>query len=122
MNILNRKTRNITGIVTVAMIFVSYLLVRFVLFDLHGMKEWPNYLAILSISFIVGASILKKKKVFIGVVFGYIVGFAVALIFNTSSVDATGGATNNTWLIWSVFLLVSTFVSLLISYRKKPII
>lgn len=120
MNLINKKTRNISGIITVAMIFLSYLLVRFVLFDLHGMKEWPNYLAILSISFVVGASILKKKKVFVGVVFGYLVGFAFALIFSKSGVDAGGGASNNAWLLWSIFLLLSTFVSLIVSYKKKP--
>lgn len=116
---LNKKTRNIWGIVTVGMIFLSYLLVRFALFDLHGMKDWPNFLAIFSIVVVVLASILKKRKVFVGVVFGYIVGFAVAVLFNTNNSDPGGGRSNNAWIIWTVFLLISILLSFIISYHKK---
>ena len=119
MELINKKTRSIWGIAAVGMVILSYLLVRFALFDLHGMKEWPNMLAIFSIAVIVMASILKKRLIFIGVVFGYLVGFAVAMIFSTSGLDAGGGATNNAWIIWTVFLLFSIAVSIIQSYRKK---
>lgn len=122
MNKINGKTRNIWGIFSVGLIILSYLLVRFVLFDLHGLKDWPNYLAIFSIVTLVIASIFKKRIVFIGVIFGYLAGFAAAMIFSTSGVDAGGGGTNNAWIIWTVFLLVSTVVSFLISFRKTKLI
>lgn len=118
MELINKKTRSIWGIAAVAMIGLSYLLVRFVLFDLHGMKEWPNILALFSIVVIVMASILKKRVIFIGVIFGYLVGFALAMIFSTSGVDAGGGATNNAWIIWTGFLLLSIAISAILSFRN----
>lgn len=104
---------------SVAAIVISYLLIRFPLFNMHGMKDLPNMLAILSIGTIVMASIFKKRKVFIGVIVGYIGGFAFAMLFNSNGFDQAGGATNNAWIIWTVFLILSILFTMIISYRKK---
>ena len=114
-----KKTRSFKGIVSVAAIVISYLLIRFPLFNMHGMKEWPNMLAILSIGTIVLASIFKKRKIFIGVIVGYLGGFALAMLFNRSGFDQGGGTTNNAWIIWTVFLILSILFTMILSYRKK---
>lgn len=116
---ITKNTRSIRGIVSVGIVALSYLLVRFPLFEMHGMKDWPDLLAILSIVIIVMASILKKRRVFVGVIVGYLGGFILAMIFRQEGFDAGGGATSNGWIIWTVFFLFSIALAILWSLKEK---
>lgn len=116
---ISKNTRSIRGVLSVGIIALSYILVRFPLFDMHGMKDWPDLLAILSIVVIVMASILKKRRVFVGVIVGYLGGFILAMIFKQEGLDAGGGASSNGWLIWTVFFLLSIGITILWSLKEK---
>ncbi|MEG1651291.1 MAG: hypothetical protein RR287_05725, partial [Oscillospiraceae bacterium] len=84
---------------------VSYLVFRFAMFDLHGMKQWPTILGIISLAVLILSLILKKHWLAASTDLGYIGGFVVALLLNSDSVDAGGAATNNLWIIWTAILL-----------------
>jgi hypothetical protein len=104
---------------------VSYLLCRFVFFDIHGMKDWPNLLAGVSLIVLLVAIVLKLRWMSATTAFGYIVGFVLGVVFNTDGSDPGGGRTNNLWIIWTAGLLFCIIVGLVvdiavrIKYAKK---
>ena len=91
---------------SLGLLFFSYLLCRFVCFPLHGMKDWPNLLAILGLAvWFVG--ILRKGKWFSMASWaGYLGGFVLGLLFQTEGTDPGGGQTSNLWILWTVFYLL----------------
>ena len=78
---------------------LSYLLCRFVFFKMHGMKDWPNILAVVGLTIIVIASIIGRRILSLATVLGYIGGVVLAMIFHTHGVDQGGGTTDNAWII-----------------------
>ena len=86
---------------------LSYWLCRFVFFDLHGMKSWPTALASFGLSVIVIAIIFNLSILGLAAVVGYLVGFILAMLFNTASLDPGGGTLNNAWIIWGAVFIIS---------------
>lgn len=84
---------------------VSYLLCRFVFFDIHGMKDWPDLLACVSLVVLLAAIALKLRWTSAAAVFGYIFGFVLGVVFNTDGLDPGGGRINNFWIIWTLGML-----------------
>ena len=84
---------------------VSYLLCRFVFFDIHGMKDWPDLLACVSLVVLLAAIALKLRWTSAAAAFGYIFGFVLGVVFNTDGLDPGGGRTNNFWIIWTLGML-----------------
>ena len=60
------------GISMVSFLGISYLLCRFAFYGMHGMKQWPNLLAIVGLIIIVVALLLGNR--IISVVRQHIVG------------------------------------------------
>jgi len=79
---------------------------------MHGMKQWPNMLAMVGLIIIVIASIIGKRRLSVATVAGYIGGFVIAMIFNTDGIELGGGRTNNAWIIWGCVLILSVIVGL----------
>lgn len=92
---------------------LSYLLVRFIFFDLHGMKSWPNTLAVLGLIIVVIGILTNNQRLSLSTVIAYIGGFIIAMIFNKDGLDPGGGRTNNAWIIWGVFFLITIIVGIL---------
>ena len=82
------------GSVYFGLLSVSYGLCRFVLFGMHGMKDWPNIGSGWLIIIII-ASIYGRRKLSVLTVAGHMGGFILAMIFNTDGLDQGGGGTNN---------------------------
>ena len=91
---------------TVSFLGISYWLCRYFFFDLHGMKEWPNLLAIVALVILLAAFFTKKFRLSVMVSLGYPAGFSIGLLLHRGSVDPGGGATDNLWIIWAVGLLI----------------
>lgn len=106
-------------IIMILLLGTSYLISRFVLFQMHGMKQWPNFLALLSIIVIIVASLVGKRIIPAATVIGYIGGFILAMTFNTDGVDPGGGRTNNAWIIWTVVLFICLLVALILEIFFK---
>lgn len=83
-------------------IIVSYITIRFVLFDKHGMKEFPDTLALIS-GALTALFILNSKHVSsILSSIGYIISFLIGLKHHTSCIDVITGNKDNLWLIWLI--------------------
>lgn len=117
----DRKNRVWWYVISAVLFVIVYWLCRFVFFELHGMKSWPNVLllfgaCILLISFIAG-----KRFLSLTVPVGYLAGFGLAMLFQSEGVDPGGGRTNNAWILWTVIFLVSLLLGIIseIFYKKR---
>lgn len=100
---------------------ISYVLCRFVFFDLYGMKSWPTTLASVGLVVIFIAVLANLRILGLASVAGYLIGFILAMLFNTDSLDPGGGALNNAWIIWGAVFLISMLLGFtldVISMRK----
>lgn len=97
------------GILSLAAILVSYLIFRYPLFDLHGMKEFPLALCVVGVFLIVVTGLIRKNKVPpLLIALGYIGGFAVGVLFNYDY----GEGLNNLWIIWMWCFVVASLVGI----------
>lgn len=96
----------IWGACTAACLAVGYWLCRYALFDLHGMKQWPDALAIVGFIVILIASAAGLRFLASASALGYPLAFGIAMATFTYGVDQGGGGTSNAWIIWGgVYLL-----------------
>lgn len=107
------------GVSMIVLLAISYWLCRFVYFGIHGMKQWPNMLAIVGLITIVIASIGGRRLLSVATVVGYMGGFIVAMLFNTYGIDQGGGRTNNAWEIWGVTFILSILISIFLGFISK---
>jgi len=101
------KSKILWGISMSGLLGLSYWISRYFFFELHGMVQWPDLLAIVSLVIIVIASFFGDRIVPLATITGYLGGFILAMIFNTDGVDPGGGGTNNAWIIWGTFFGLS---------------
>lgn len=100
----------IIGILSLAAILVSYLIFRYPLFDLHGMKGFPLALCMVGVFLIVVTGLIRKKKVPpLLIALGYIGGFAVGVLFGYDY----GEGLNNLWIIWMWCFVVASLVGII---------
>ena len=116
---MEKKT---TPVISAFIVIVSYLFIRYPLFPYHGMKQLPLILAAVSMVIVVAANFCKginTKSILISI--GYILGFAVGLIFKTETVGPNGRESNLfvIWLCVYVIFLISGIVADIIIYKKK---
>ena len=97
-------------------ILTEYLLIRYVLIDLHGMYQWP--VVLLGFGMIVLAiSFFKRDRALPLVTAGsYLVSFIVGVILQTDGMDSGGERTNTLWIIWTVAMI--TLVALGFVFEK----
>lgn len=118
---MKNKMRILTALLSVVLLLAGYVLTRYMLFDLHGMKQWP--LTLLIIGAVVNVAALFQKSILIPLITSaaYTVSFFAGVLFHTNSVDVGGTATNNLWIIWTgvylLIILVSIIIGLLSRFR-----
>ena len=95
------------GTISMLLLIISYWFIRHYLFSLHGLKQCPNILALLSILVILIFNIRGNRIVPAASIVGFVGGFILAMVFKTDGADPGGGAANNAWIIWTGFYLVS---------------
>lgn len=83
-------------------IIVSYITIRFVLFDKHGMKEFPDTLALVSGALSALFILCNKHVSSILSSFGYFVSFMIGLKYHKTYIDVITGNNDNLWLIWLI--------------------
>lgn len=85
------------GILSLIAMVGSYLVVRYLLFGLHGMKEFPLVFWAVGVFLIILTGLVKKNKVLPPIIaLGYIIGFAAGALFGYDY----GEGLNNLWIIW----------------------
>lgn len=88
-----------------ALLGFFYWLCRYALFDLHGMKDWPNILAVCVLAALANSWAFRKRWFSLSAVLGYPCGFGIGLALNWDAVNSAGVRSNNLWLIWAGCLL-----------------
>lgn len=121
MKLIDLKHKDLWGLSMAGLLGISYWVCRFLLFDMHGMKQWPDFLAVLSAAIIIIASLSGNRIVSAAAVTGYMGGFVLSMIFNTDGTDPGGGRTNNAWIIWGGVLLLLIMVGITFSIIYKHI-
>ena len=87
------------GFSALAAIVAAYVLFRYPLFSLHGMKEFPLYLCILGAILIAISGIVKGNRILpIAAALGYIIGFLAGKLFERNY----GEGLNSMWIIWLI--------------------
>lgn len=98
---------------------ISYYLCRYTFFDIHGMNQWPNCLALFGLIVLLISIFFKLWWLSITTTFGYIIGFALGVVFNTDGVDYGGARTNNLWKIWTVTYLLCIVIGIIVHVVMK---
>lgn len=96
----------------------AYLALRYPLFFLHNMKEWPFVLfGVGAIIIIILGLAFNRKILPILTVSGYIVGFISGYIFQFDY----GTGLNNLWIIWTCVYLGAILVGVAVEifYRGR---
>lgn len=119
MQLINIKNKYLWGISMIGLLVISYMLCRYIFFEMHGMKQWPKLLAIVGLTIIIIATILGKRVVSVATVIGYIGGFILAMAFNTDGIDPRGGRTNNAWIIWGITLCCSILIGFVMELIRR---
>jgi len=107
------KTRIFWMAGTTIVLFLSFVLCRYVFFSLHGNRGWAVLMLIIALAVTGISAIFDSRKIMSCTAVGYIGGFALGMIFNVSGVDPGGGATSNWWVIWAASFLVIVAIGVL---------
>lgn len=119
---MNNKNKTAVHFLSAGILCAGFAVIRYFLFDLHGMKQWPLILFIFGIAVIGTAFFANAKRVSLFTALAYSAAFAAGAVFRTEGVDAGGGKTDSLWMIWTIVFACCIAVSLaaeIISARKK---
>lgn len=106
-------------LIPLIILIFSFIIIRYVLFDIHGMKQMPLIL-FLCVFIAITVSILSKVKIIPYILaISYPIGFALGLIFQKNGTDLGGGLTNNLWVIWVSSIVVIVIISIIIEFIIK---
>ena len=104
------KTKTISLISLISM----YLIIRYPLFSLHGMKDWPFILfGANAVIIVIASMVFYKQKLPIFVTSAYANSFVIGYLFQFDY----GHGLNSMWIIWTV----SNFIIIIIGfiYEKR---
>lgn len=98
---------------SVILLITNFVICRFLLFELHEMKDWPCNLFLLGFIILLISVLLKSRNMPLCISIGYLFSFFVGFVFQKDSFDAGGGTTNNLWLIWTITYICVIMLSML---------
>lgn len=112
----------IVGVFSLAVLAGGYLVLRYPLFPLHGMKEWPLILFCLgAIIMIVFGFAFKRRLIPIATAIGYAAGFVFGYMFQFDYGFDCGYRQNNLWIIWSGVYLVTILVGIAVDFWSRKV-
>lgn len=106
------------GFVSLLVLLAAYCFVRYPMFNLHGMRQWPLILFIIAMIVSCVSMLLKNNIVPMFTALGYVIGFGAGVLFHSIGIDAGGGARNTLWLIWTVVMFCCTMTGMIIFLIK----
>ena len=113
----NLKSRICWFLGTIVALGICFLLCRYVFWGLHGMRQWTFILFAFGLIVILIAAITDARKVMLGTVGGYIIGFGLGMMLQTDTFHPDRGIygdyTNNAWVIWTSVYLVFIALSII---------
>ena len=113
----NRKN-TMRHLMALGALVCGFVLCRYVLFDLHGMEQWPEVLFGVGLIMLL-LSLLAEGKMFLWFVSAaYPIGFAAGVLFQSDNMDPGGGRTNNLWLLWTIIFIVGVLTGTIYELLK----
>ena len=81
--------------IALGILVLGFILCRYIFFDIHGMKEFPEILLVLGLVVMTISALTKKKFLPYFISAGYMIGFLLGFIFQVTKIDANGVSVNN---------------------------
>ena len=104
--------KRVTGIAALASIVAAYVVFRYPLFSLHGMKDFPLYLCILGAVLIAISGIVKGNRILpVATALGYIIGFPAGKLFERNY----GEGLNSMWIIWLICFAAAIVLGVIVN-------
>ncbi len=104
------------GAVSLLALTAEYLILRYPLFKLHGMMDWPWILFLTGIVVIAVSGLVKGKKALpVLTAAGYIVGFFLGYLFQFDY----GRELNSLWIIWTVCYAAAILAGVFITIPRR---
>ena len=113
-----RNRHILTFLVSFAILCFGYFVIRYMLFDFHGMKQWPLVLLVGCVVVIVVSYLAHSKILPLVTSISYPLGFALGAMFHTTTFDHAVGRTDNLWMIWTAVILIAMIVSGIVEFIK----
>ena len=114
---MKKINRNI--LLSLIILIFSFIIIRYVLFDIHGMKQFPMIL-FLCVFIAITVSALTKAKIIPYILsIAYPIGFILGHIFKKNGTDIGGGSTNNLWIIWIISIVIIAIISIIVEFIIK---
>ena len=114
MNVRNRPF--LMFLISFATLCFGYFVIRYILFDFHGMKQWPLVLLVGCAVVIVVSYLAHSKILPLVTSISYPLGFAVGAMFHTTTFDDAVGRTDNLWIIWTAVIMIAMIVSGIVEF------
>ena len=111
---MKNTNSNKKHLISLGVLCIGFVFIRYILLELHGMKQWPLVLCIAAIMVIGFSYIVNAKIVPLTTALSYIVGFDVGYLLQADGVDAGGGRTSNLWIIWTAVMFGAIVLSVII--------
>lgn len=105
------KRMNRVSLLSLLILVISFIVIRYALFEIHGMKQIPIILFGPLLSAMIILCFTKVKIMPFVFAVSYPIGFVLGNLFQTYGVDAGGGATSNMWIIWTSVIMIMVVVS-----------
>jgi len=118
----NKKTRFIWVVGAVTALLISYLLCRYVFFDFHGNKQWPEIMLVIGLVATGAAAVFNGRIMMVCTVAGYIGGFFIGLLQGVNNVDPGGGVINDWWVKWVISFFAIVAIGVISELMGKIII
>ncbi|MBC8530405.1 hypothetical protein [Gehongia tenuis] len=97
----SRGRRRLGAALPFVVLGAGYGLIRFVLFGMHGMKDWPDLMAGAGLAVLIAAALAGGRRTAWASALGYAAGFLLGALLSCGGTDPGGGKTNNLWIIWA---------------------
>lgn len=111
-------------LISAIILLFGFVLCRYMLFGVfHKMKSWPTALFVFGVVIILVSMLFKSKYMPFFTSLGYIISFAIGVIFEQDYADPTGAMTmNNLWIIWTYAYLCFVLVGIIADVIKRKIV
>ena len=113
------KKNNSNILLSLVIHIFSFIIIRYILFDIHGMKQFPVILFLCVFIAIIASALTKAKIIPYIISISYPIGFIIGLIFQKNGTDLGGGLTNNLWIIWTISIVIIVIISIIIEFIIK---
>lgn len=119
----NKIKRMMWPVISIILLIISFIICRYFLFDLHGMKQLIFALFIFGLIVICIAAIFNSKITMICTAVGYMASFLMGIIFQADWIDSHGTAMNNLWIWFTLgmiaFVILGVFAEIISKVMKK---